>query len=304
VKDFFQRYLLPFWENKKSRVGVIILLLFILMAIFAPIVAPYSPQRNDFDSNLSPNWHHLFGTTQTGEDIFSQWVYGARISLLVAFLAGLSTTFVGLIIGLMAGYLPGLVDEILSYAMNVFLVLPALPLMIVLAAYFPVKGIGIIVLVIVFTSWAWGARAFRAQAKTLRTRDYITAARFSGDSLLRILIREILPNMMSLVAAGAIGSATSAILAESSLEFLGLGDPTITSWGTMLYWAQNSGALLLGKWVWMFVPGATIAIFGCALVLMNFGVDQLSNPRLVKTKKSRKVKHSISTSEVKENLYN
>ncbi|WEG14737.1 ABC transporter permease [Pullulanibacillus sp. KACC 23026] len=303
MSDFFHRFLFPFWENKKSRIGVLILLIFVLLAIFSPIIAPYSPQKDDFDSMLDPSWKHLFGTTQTGEDIFSQWVYGTRISLLVAFLAGLSTTLVGLIIGLLAGYLPGVVDEILSYAMNVFLVLPALPLMIVLAAYFPVKGIGIIVLVIVFTSWAWGARAFRAQAKTLRTRDYITAARFSGDSLFRILFREILPNMMSLVAAGAIGSATSAILAESSLEFLGLGDPTVTSWGTMLYWAQTGGALLQGKWVWMFVPGATIAIFGSALVLMNFAVDRLSNPRLNKsTKKSKKHERVINTSDIKETV--
>lgn len=282
MRNFAKCYLRPFWDNRKSRVGLIILLLFVIMAAFAPVIAPYSPDNHSFASMMSPNLHHLFGTTQTGQDVFTEWVYGARISLIVAVLAGLSTTIVGLVIGLLAGYLPGIVDEILSYAMNVFLVIPGLPLMIVLAAYSPVKGVGLIIVVIIATSWAWGARSYRAQVKTLRTRDYISAARFSGDSLFRILFKEILPNMMSLVAAGAIGSATAAILAEASLEFLGLGDPTVLSWGTMLYWAQNSGALLQGQWVWMLVPGATIALFGSALVLLNFAVDQISNPRMRK----------------------
>ncbi|MCI1881910.1 MAG: ABC transporter permease [Sporolactobacillus sp.] len=290
MKEFSSRYLWPFWTNKKSRLGLLILCGFLFIAIFAPILAPYSPTTNKYGSMLPPTPNHLFGTTQTGEDIFSQWVYGTRVSLLVAFVAGIATTFIGLIIGMLAGYLSGAIDEILSYLMNVFLVLPALPLMIVLAAYFPVKGMTIIIVVIIFTSWAWGARSFRAQAKTLRTRDYIIAARFSGDSLLRIIFKEILPNMMSLVAASAIGSATASILAESSLEFLGLGDPTVISWGTMLYWAQNNGALLMGQWVWMVVPGATIALFGSSLVLLNFAVDQLSNPRLGKEHQTRKIK--------------
>lgn len=282
MREFTGRYLLPFWRNKKSRVGLLILLGFVLMAIFAPEIAPYKPLDYHFSSMQPPSSHHWFGTTQTGQDIFSRWVYSVRMSLLVAFAAGLSTTVVGMIVGLLAGYLPGVVDEILSYATNVFLVIPGLPLMIVIAAYSPVKGAGIIIFVIVVTSWAWGARSYRAQVKTLRTRDYITAARFSGDSLFRILFREVLPNMMSLVAAGALSSATAAILAAASLEFLGLGDPNMISWGTMLYWAQNSGALLMGQWVWILVPGLTIAIFGGSLVLLNFAVDQLSNPRLNK----------------------
>jgi peptide/nickel transport system permease protein len=282
MRRMVYRYLRPFWSNRKSRVGLILLSLFVLMAVFAPVIAPYPPHDNHFGSMLQPSLRHPFGTTQTGEDIFSQWVYGARVSLLVALVAGVSTTLVGLVIGLLAGYLPGVVDEILSYAMNVFLVIPGLPLMIVLAAYSPVKGIGLIIVVIIVTSWAWGARSFRAQVKTLRTRDYVIAARFAGDSMFRVLFREILPNMTSLVAAGAIGSATAAILAEASLEFLGLGDPTVLSWGTMLYWAQNSGALLVGHWAWMLIPGATIALFGSALVLLNFAVDELSNPRLVR----------------------
>ncbi|WAH37181.1 ABC transporter permease [Alicyclobacillus dauci] len=268
--------------NKKARVGVIILVCFVILAIFAPLIAPYSPIDKSFDSMAGPSMKHLFGTTQIGQDVFSEWVWGTRTSLLVGCIAGLSSTFLGLLIGLLAGYLPGVVDEILSYVMNVFLVLPALPLMIVLAAYSPVKGMGLIILVIVFTGWAWGARVFRAQVSTLRTRDYIVAARFAGDSLPRVLFKEIFPNMLSLVAAGAFSAAITAILAEAGLEFLGLGDPTMLSWGTMMFWAQNSGALLQGQWAWMLVPGASISLLGASLILMNFAVDQLSNPRLKK----------------------
>jgi peptide/nickel transport system permease protein len=172
------------------------------------------------------------------------------------------------------------VDEILSYLINVFLVLPGLPLMIVLAAYVPVKGIYLIVFVITVTSWSWGARVLRSQVTTLRTRDYVIAARFAGDSILRVLFKEILPNMMSLVAAIFLGAALSAILGEAGLEFLGLGDSTVVSWGTMLYWAENSGAMLQGQWAWLFAPGLCIALLGTSLVLMNFAVDELANPRL------------------------
>jgi peptide/nickel transport system permease protein len=272
--------LLPFWKNRLARVGTIVLMLFILLAIIAPMLAPYSPYRSDFMPMQPPSGQHLLGTTQNGEDVFSELVYGTRISLLVGFIAGIATTLVSLIIGLIAGYLAGVVDEILSYLINVFLVLPGLPLMIVLAAYVPVKGIYLIVFVITVTSWSWGARVLRSQVTTLRTRDYVIAARFAGDSILRVLFKEILPNMMSLVAAIFLGAALSAILGEAGLEFLGLGDSTVVSWGTMLYWAENSGAMLQGQWAWLFAPGLCIALLGTSLVLMNFAVDELANPRL------------------------
>lgn len=273
-------YILPFWGNRKARTGLLILLFFILVALLAPVIAPYSPVYSGFNSMMPPSPVHWLGTTQDGQDVFSELVFGARISLLVGFIAGVLTTVISLFMGLLSGYLSGGVDEFISYLINVFLVLPGLPLMIILAAYSPVKGIDMIIFVITFTSWAWGARVLRAQVTTLRTRDYVLAARFAGDSVLRVLFREILPNMMSLVAASFLGAALSAILGEAGLEFLGLGDPTVVSWGTMLYWSQNSGALLQGQWGWVLAPGLCIALLGTSLVLMNFGVDQFANPRL------------------------
>jgi peptide/nickel transport system permease protein len=274
----------PFWTNKLARTGVIILAVLVLTAIFAPIIAPYSPDNSSFQPMLGPSPSHWLGTTQGGQDVFSQLVYGARESLWVGFAAGTAATVVGLVIGLIAGYAPGIVDDVLSYFINVFLVIPGLPLMIVLAAYAPVHGSLLIIFVITVTGWAWGARVLRSQVTTLRARDYVLAARLAGDGMLRIIFREIMPNMISLVAAGFLGAAVSAILGAAGLEFLGLGDPSSNSWGTMLYWAENSGALLEGQWAWLFAPGFLIAVLGTALVLINFAVDEMANPRLRRRK--------------------
>jgi peptide/nickel transport system permease protein len=268
------------WSNRKSQVGLIMLAVFVLAGVFAPWVAPFDPKVTDFGSSVPPSAKHLMGTTAAGQDMLSQLIYGARTSIIVGVLAGLLVTVIALLIGLTAGYLQGWVDEVLSFVINLALVVPVLPLMITIAAYSPVRGLGLIVFVISITGWAWGARVKRAQIMTLRSRDYITAARFAGDGTIRIVFREIMPNMMSLVVAGFLGAAGGAIGAEAGLEFLGLGDPTTVSWGTMLYWANNSGAMLTGQWLWLGAPGLCIALLLTSLTLINFGVDALSNPHL------------------------
>jgi peptide/nickel transport system permease protein len=268
------------WSNGKSRVGLVMLAVFVLAAVLADVLAPYDPKVTDYGSSLPPSSEHLLGTTAAGQDMLSQLIHGARTSIIVGVLAGLLVTVIALLIGLTAGYLQGWVDEVLSFVINLALVVPVLPLMITIAAYSPVRGLGLIVFVISITGWAWGARVKRAQILTLRSRDYITAARFAGDGTIRIVFREIMPNMMSLVVAGFLGAAGGAIGAEAGLEFLGLGDPTTVSWGTMLYWANNSGAMLTGQWIWLGAPGLCIALLLTSLTLINFGVDALSNPHL------------------------
>jgi peptide/nickel transport system permease protein len=183
-------------------------------------------------------------------------------------------------IGLLAGYRPGVIDELLSFVTNLTLVIPALPLMIILAAYVRSRSVWTIVMVVAFTSWATGARVIRSQASTLRNREFVTSAVFSGERLFRVIFREILPNMTSLVAASFFGAATAAVMAEASLEFLGLGNPATVSWGTILYHAQQQNALLTGQWVLVFAPGLAIALLAVSFTLINFGVDALSNPRL------------------------
>jgi peptide/nickel transport system permease protein len=277
---FIGRSLRTLWANGKARIGLVILGLDILVALLAPLIAPHSPTATTFPPYLSPNTTNWFGTTGNGQDVFSQMVYGARISLLVGIIAGAVATFVAVTIGLIAGYRPGIVDEVLSFVTNLALVIPGLPLMFILAAYLKSRSVWTIVLVVAFTSWATGARVIRSQASTLRTREFVTSAQFSGERLFRVVFREILPNMTSLVAGSFFAAATAAVMAEASLEFLGLGDPNTVSWGTILYYAQQQNALLTGQWVMIFAPGLAIALLALSFTLVNFGVDALSNPRL------------------------
>jgi len=277
---FLFRALRTLWSNGKARAGLVILALMVLVAGFAPLLAPHSPTATDFPPYAGPSAANWFGTTGNGQDVFSQLLFGARVSLLVGVVAGVTATLVAVTIGLLAGYRPGVVDELLSFATNLVLVIPALPLMIILAAYLPDRSVWTIVLVVAFTSWATGARVIRSQASTLRTREFVTAAVFSGERLFRVVFREILPNMTSLVAGSFFSAATAAVMAEASLEFLGLGNPDTVSWGTILYYAQQQNALLTGQWVLVFAPGLAIALLAMSLTLVNFGVDALSNPRL------------------------
>jgi peptide/nickel transport system permease protein len=268
------------WRNRKARLGLLVLGVIVFVAIFAPLLAPYSPTSTGFTPYLGPSGTHFFGTTGQGQDVFSQMLYGTRISLLVGLSAGLLATLAAVIIGLVAGYLSGAVDVTLSFVTNLALVIPSLPLIIILAAYVPSRSVWTIVLVVAVTGWATGARVIRSQTSTLRSRDFVTAAMFSGERLPRIVFREILPNMTSLVAASFFGAATFAVMAEASLEFLGLGNPSTISWGTILYSAQTNNALLTGQWVVILAPGLAIALLALSFTLVNFGVDALSNPRL------------------------
>jgi peptide/nickel transport system permease protein len=278
--QFVTRAFRTLWSNGKARLGLAILGLFVIVAVLAPLLAPHSPTATTFTPYQNPSSSNWFGTTGNGQDVFSQMLYGARVSLLVGLTAGLAATIVAVTIGLIAGYRPGPVDEVLSFVTNLALVIPGIPLMIILAAYIPSRSVWTIVFVVAVTSWATGARVVRSQASTLRAREFVTSAVFSGERLFRVVFREILPNMTSLVAASFFSAATAAVMAEASLEFLGLGNPSTVSWGTILYYAQQQNALLTGQWVLVFAPGLAIALLALSFTLVNFGVDALSNPRL------------------------
>ena len=276
----FARVAGTIWSNGKARIGIIILGVFILLAVLAPLIAPYAATDNSFERSQDASAAHWLGTTAAGEDVLSQLLWGAQVSVFVGLVAGLLSTIVAVLIGLSWGYVRGPVAEVINFIVNLFLVIPGLPLMIVIAAYLSGGGIGMIIVVVVITGWAWGARVLRSQTQSLRSRDFVTAAVFSGERPFRIVFREILPNMTSLIVGSFFGAATAAILAEAGLEFLGLGDSSIVSWGTMLFWAQNSNALLTGQWSLLFAPGLCIALLATSLTLINFGVDGISNPRL------------------------
>jgi peptide/nickel transport system permease protein len=268
------------WRQPKARIGLLLILALVVMAVLAPVISPYSPQTATFPVMTGPSSANLLGTTGGGQDVLSQLIYGARDSLIVAFGAGVLATVIALAIGLLAGYLSGPTDSVLNFLMNLLLVIPALPLMIIISTYSKGGGIWTIVLIIVLVSWAFGGRVVRSRVLSLRSLDFVTAAQFSGDRTGRIIVREIVPNIVSLVAAIFFGTATAAVLAEAGLEFLGLGNPATVSWGTMLYWAQNYNVLAQGQWAGIFAPGLCIALLASAFALLNFGVDELSNPRL------------------------
>lgn len=268
------------FRDRRAVVGALILIVLALMALLAPFLARYSPSALSNDTWLRPNADHWLGTTALGQDVFSQLVYGARLSLLVGLVTGLIATAISVVVGLASAFFGGLVDEVLGGISNIFLVLPGLPLVIVAAAYLQVSGVVPVIAVISFTGWAWGARVLRSQALSLRNRDFVQAAIASGEGPMRVIFAEILPNMVGLIAANFFGAALYAVLAEAGLEFLGVGDVSQVTWGTMLYWAQSSQALLQGAWAWIAAPGLCIAALGTAFALLNFAVDEVANPRL------------------------
>lgn len=290
------QFLMLLLGNRKAAFGLILLTLFVSMAIFAPFLTHYSPTDFADLPGLSPSPSHPFGTTHQGQDVFSQVVWGARVSLLVGASAALLATLIAASIGMTAAYLGGWADEFLNLITNIVLVIPGIPLLIVIASYLPVKGGIAMVLIIASTAWAGEARVLRSQALSLRNRDFVLAAKASGESTRRIVFSEIMPNMTSRIAAGFLGAFVGAILAEAGLEFLGFGDVNAVSWGVTLFWAQNNSALLTGEWWHFAFPGLAIALVATSLIFINYGVDEISNPRLRGSKMSRKQRRAMKRS--------
>ncbi|WP_407268808.1 ABC transporter permease [Radiobacillus sp. PE A8.2] len=293
ILNFF-RIFKPFFTNAKSATGFVIFLIFLIIAIFAPLIAPFSPSAAIHMPNLGPTAEHWFGTTNTGQDLYSQFIFSARNTMVVGFGAGILTTIIGLLVGVTSGYIGGITDSILNFFTNLFLVMPGLALLIVIQAYLQASTPYLTGLIIALTGWAWGARVFRSMTMTLANRDFILAAKMSGMSSFRIMFTQICPNMMSIIAGNIMFATLGAILAEAGLAFLGFQDINSISWGTMLYWASNNSAMLRGAWWWFIPPGIGIGLVGLSLVLMNFAVDQITNPRL-KAQKRRK-KHGKTAS--------
>ena len=281
--------------NRKMAIGSVVVGFFILVGLFGPFLITTSPTATSHLFIAPPSSAHWLGTTVVGQDIFAQLIYGTRTSVFWGLGTGLMVTLLSVIVGLVGGYSSGWIDDVLTLITNVSLVLPALPLAIVLAAYFP-RGPLTISLVIVFTNWAWQARVLRSQTLSMRNREFVTAARASGESTWRIIFHEIFPNEIGIVVAGFVSTTIYVILTWAALEFLGLGDNTIPSWGSMLYWAQQAGALGGGLWWWFVPPGACIALLGAGFSLINFGIDEIADPRLrvARPSKIAKVKRIIA----------
>ena len=267
----------------KAKAGASGLGLFVLAAIIGPMVTPYDPSYQNPAPALSmhaPYGAHLLGTTQSGQDVLSQLMVGIRLTLELGVIVGVVATLLAVIVGVTAAFLGGIWDEVLSLVSNVFLVIPALPLLIILLGYLPHKGQTATILVLSILGWPWGARVVRAQTLAIRNRDFISAARETGESTWRILVFEIVPNEVSLIAASFVNTVLYAIGASVALAFIGLADLNTWSLGTILYWAESANALQLGAWWWFVPPGLAVALMGTALVLLNSGIDEFGNPRL------------------------
>ncbi|WP_232547604.1 ABC transporter permease [Propioniciclava soli] len=274
--------------NRKATFGAGVVLLFIALALLAPVLAPGDPMRITGAIGEEPSAAHWLGTTAKGQDVLALTLHGARSSLFVGFTVGILATVLGVGVGLASAFFGKVVDEVLSLVTNVFLLVPSLPLLVILAAFLP-PGLTTVILVLVLTGWAGSARVLRSQALSIKAKDYVAAAQVSGERPWRIMVAEILPNMASIVMGTLLGCVIGAIGAQAGLEFLGLGDISRVSWGTNLYWAGNEGALMTGAW-WVFVPsGFAIAAVAFALAMINYAVDEVTNPRL------RKVKHAGRT---------
>jgi len=286
-------------QNKKAMVGVVILAFIILVAVFAPFLSEYSPTQRVGRPHQAPSAEHWLGTTRLGHDVFTRLIHGARVSLAVGFGAGLMIALIGTVLGILAGYKGGVIDEVINFFTNLVLVIPNLPLLLVIAAFVGQASPLIIAVILGLTSWAWGVRVTRSETLSIRQRDYVKSAEMLGEPSWRIMAFEIFPNLISIVGINFIGSVIFAVITEATLEFLGLGDPNTVSWGIMLYNAQNASALSVGAWWDLLSPCFALTLLGLSLALINFAIDEVANPRLRTGSMLGRWKHMVRVGEGK-----
>ena len=273
----FEKYIV---KNTKAKIGIGIILFFTVIAVFAPVIAPYDPREIRFIPWTKPCKEHLFGVNSYGQDIFSQTVYGTRVTLSVGLLAGLLSSFIGVLVGLLAGYKGGRTGEALMRFVDVFLVIPNLAFMIVLAAFLPSMGIINLIIIIGALGWLWMARSIRSQTLSESKREYVEAAKVQGMGTFEIMFKEIMPNIFPVITANMVMVVTSSMLTEASLSFLGIGDPSLISWGQMLSIAFSNSAIIYNAWYWMIPPGICIATLGFSFMLIgNSFLDIYANDR-------------------------
>ncbi|MCE6997971.1 dipeptide/oligopeptide/nickel ABC transporter permease/ATP-binding protein [Saccharothrix sp. S26] len=274
------RSMLPRWSPKLG-VGLVLIVLITLIGVVGPLLVGDPSTIRDIGLT-TPGGEFWLGTTLTGQDVVAQLAHATRGSLYIGLLVGVMATALSALFGIVGSYVGGYVDEGFNLFSNVMLVIPGLPLVIVISAFVPAdqRGSWTIAVVLAITGWAASARVLRAQTLSLRNRDYVAAAKVSGEKPWRVITVEILPNLLPLLASQFVFSVIYAILSEAGLSFLGLGASNSSTLGTMLYYAQNGFALQREAWWWFVPPGLIIALLGCGLALVNFSIDEIINPKL------------------------
>mgnify|MGYP003604725792 CR=1 FL=1 len=268
------------FRNTKLVIGAVVFLIFLLGAIFGPMFATHEPLTFDAPPGLPPSTDYWFGTTLFGQDVFSQFVHGLRSSFIVGALGGVTAAVIGMLVGFFAGYRGGIIDEVLNMLTNVVLVIPTFAVLLVVAAYLSVRGLGTEAMFIGLTSWPWAARAIRAQTFSLTSRDFVGMARLNGESTFRIIFGEIAPNMSSYLVMTFILLFGGSILTAATLDFIGLGPTDSISLGLMMNYSVMNAALQLGMWWWFVPPGLAITAIVGSLYVMNVGLDEVFNPKL------------------------
>lgn len=282
MKVKFQSFCRQYFQNRMGVIGFVILVIFFLIAIFAPYIAPYDPFERVGAPMMAPCAAHLLGTNDIGQDILSEIIYGTRISLLMGITAAAIAVFIGSVIGITAGYFGGRVDTVLMRIVDIVMTIPGTPLMILLAAFLG-PSFWNIVLVIGCLSWSSVARIVRSQVLTVRNRGYIEAVKTLGGRPGYIIIKHILPPTMSIIISRLILMSSRAIMSEASMSFLGLGDPTHKSWGIILYYAQSRSAFLTNAWIWWVLPaGLMITLLSISFSYVGNAMEEIVNPRLRK----------------------
>jgi peptide/nickel transport system permease protein len=271
-----------FVRKPMGVIGALMLLVVVMIAILAPWLAPYDPkarvEAKPEDILAPPDAQHLLGRDDAGKDVLSQLMYGARVSLIVGFTASFMSMVIGTAVGLVSGYYGGRVGNLLMRFVDFLMVVPDLPLMLVIIAVMG-RGLVNIILVIGVLGWTYTARLVRSQALSIKERQFVLRARAIGAGGGRIILRHILPQVLPLIIAQAVLDISVSILAESSLAFLGLGDPTLVSWGMMLNFAFER-AISRQAWWFLLPPGLAIVWISLSLVLIGNTLDEIVNPRL------------------------
>jgi peptide/nickel transport system permease protein len=267
-------------RNTKLRIGLAVLLFFILLAIVGPGLTEHVLNDYAGPPGAPPSAEYWFGTTTFGQDVYTQFVFGLRSSFFVGVVGGGLGTFLGIVIGFTAGYRGGVVDEILNMLTNIVLVIPTLAVLLIVVAYLEVRGVLAESIFIGCTAWPWAARAIRAQTFSLRARDFVDLARLSGMKARKIVFTEIAPNMMSYLLLVFILQFGGAVLIAATLDFIGLGPTSGISLGLMMNNAVLWSALILEIWWWFVPPGLAITAIVGALYVTNVGLDEVFNPKL------------------------
>lgn len=269
--------------------GLTLVTAVVLLGLVGPLFVGDAQQIRD-RGLTPPSGEFLLGTTQTGQDVLAQLAHATRGSLQIGLIVGVLATALSAFFGVYGAYRGGFMDELFSLLSNVFLVIPGLPLVIVISGFVPreSRGLWTIALVLALTSWAASARVLRAQTLSVRNRDYVAASRVSGEKSWRVIVVEILPNLLPVLASQFVFAVIAAILSEAGLSFIGLGASSSATLGTMLFFAQNGFALSLGAWWWFVPPGLVIAMLGMGLSLINFSIDEIIHPRLKNLRTHRK----------------